>query len=252
MGAHLVHTLPGNVQGVIVPHIADHRPSTMRASTQEHTPMPITQDRMIAVLNAAQDYEQALQRAVALIRTHAQQAKDGVITWQEAMENTVMLVSAQALLTRTITTNKTLGAERQHFKAFARRNERSAKRMKEKRNEFGPTRDTKRQQLGIHQDYLEFVPAERTTAPREISREGRLYGSLLDDVDRIMPQQAQQTQGLSPETMAEIEHQSEAAVASHPGTVGQTEATEAMPGVDFEDEADRGTELDSSDRGEEG
>jgi hypothetical protein len=226
--------------------------------------MPITQDRVIAILNAAQDYEQALSRAVGLIRTHAQQAKDGVITWQEAMETTMMLVSAGALLTRSITTNKTLAAERQHFKDFARRNERSARRMAEKRSEFGPVRHPKRQSVGQHQDYIEFIPAVRTTAPKEIQKEGRLYGSLLDDVDKIAPPPKYGLDPslaedevfipplagtLAPEVQAEIDRLSEAAVASHPGTVGEES------GVDFEDEADEGTELDpavAKDRGSEG
>ena len=194
--------------------------------------MAITQSRVIAILNAAQDYEQALTRAIGLIRVHASQAKDGVVTWQQAMETTVLLVSASALLTRAITTNKTLASERQHFKDFARRNERAAIRMAQKR---GASQRPRREALGVHQDYLEFVP-QHTTAPREIAREGRLYGSLLDDVDAQQryapdpslaeddewappepPAEATLPSTLDDETKARIDREAEAAVQGHPG-----------------------------------
>lgn len=189
--------------------------------------MAITQDRMIAVLNAAQDYEEALSKAIGLIQKHAKEAHEGIISWQEAMEATYLMVSIGGLLTRAATTNKTLGAERQHFKAFAQRNKRAAKRAAEKR---GPTRNPQRQNLGVHQDYIEFVP-ERSTAPRTISREGSLYGSLLDEVDasqkrKYGPDHSLKEdddfapEGIDAETLAEIERQADAAVASHPGTVG--------------------------------
>jgi hypothetical protein len=203
--------------------------------------MAITQDRMIAILNAAQDYEQALGKAIGLIQKHAKEAHDGIITWQEAMEATYLMVSVGGLLTRAATTNKTLGAERQHFKAFARRNERAAQRAAEKR---GPTQRPQRQNKGVPQDYIEFVP-EHSTAPKTIQKEGRLYGSILDDVDAMQkekyapdpsleeddefvpPEVNAEAQGLGQhstldaETRQRIEREAEAAVKSHPGTVGE-------------------------------
>lgn len=209
--------------------------------------MAITQDRVIAILNAAQDYEQALGKAIGLIHKHAKEANEGLISWQEAMEATYLMVTVGGLLTRAATTNKTLGAERQHFKEFARRNERAAQRAAEKR---GQSTRPQRQNRGQQQDYIEFVP-ERTTAPKSIQKEGRLYGSLLDDVDAIQRErlapdpsleeddewvapeanaQAQglEQQGLKPgtldaETMAQIEREAEAAAASHPGTSEEDE-----------------------------
>lgn len=241
--------------------------------------MPITQNRMIAVLNAALDYEQALLTACSLAAQMHEAAATGEKTWQEALDGLRAMLSLRGLLTRPLTSTTTLAVERSHFRRHKMENEAARVRAAEKRalNAIGPVRE-KKQRQGEHQDYIELVK-QRTTAPRTMQREGRLADSALEQVVDVKdwteeqldpkewveratlreleaarpPEQKQRLvkSTLDAETMARIEREAEQMVASHPGTVGESEV--AVPGVDFEDEADEGTELDPKvkDSGEE-
>jgi hypothetical protein len=249
--------------------------------------MPITQERVIAILNAAQDYEEALSTALSLTAQFCHAAAKGEKTWQEALEQLRGLHNLRGLLTRPLTSAKTLAVERAHFKKHARENDAAAARAarKRRRETFSPVR-MKKQSFGVHQDYIEHTPA-RTSAPRTMQHQGELQDSILnplgqqkyaldpslaeDELDaplqfgvevkttgeleldpfdperrKLIPSQ------INAETLAEIDRLAEAAVKSHPGTIGEAKPA---PGVDFEDEADEGTELDpavAKDRGSEG
>lgn len=212
--------------------------------------MPITQPRMIALLNAAIDYQQAFDAAVGLLERELQRAISGQLTWEGAARNMELLVKHQGMLTHPIQSYSIIQVERAHWRSHARRNINAAQRQAQKRASQGG--GVKRpQRTGPRTQFVE-LPAARSTAPDSMERKGHLAGSIFDEVfqDEITngiatagraepkyapdpsleeddeweaPKGEEAEQVLKPgtldaETMAQIEREAEAAVKSHPGT----------------------------------
>lgn len=215
--------------------------------------MPITQPRMIALLNAAIDYQQAFDAAVGLLERELQRAIDGKLTWEGAARNMELMVKHQGMLTHPIQSYSIIQVERAHWRSHARRNINAANRQAQKRAAEGGM--VKRRQRAPTLAQFVELPEARTTAPDSMARTGHLKGSVYDDVfqDEVTngipaagkgepkyapdPSLAEDdeweaptevTEGLKPSTLDEetrksIEREAEAAVKSHPGTIGDSE-----------------------------
>src|SRR5258708_19099946 len=97
--------------------------------------MPITQDRMIALLNAGIDYQQAFDRSIEILKEEFEKGENGEITWEQAAWNMHILVSPTGLLAKPIQSYSIIQVERAHWRSNARRNINAAKRQEQKRLE---------------------------------------------------------------------------------------------------------------------
>lgn len=95
--------------------------------------MPITQDRMLALLAAAQDYQQAWDRAEAFAQTVQRSLDERRITTQEACAQLLLVLTSQMQLQRPTMTATTIAEERIHFRIFKQRNIRAAERQRLRR-----------------------------------------------------------------------------------------------------------------------
>ena len=85
--------------------------------------MPITQNRIIAVINAATDYQQAHNRIRELIQTQLGHAREGRATALECLEFIAATsIHDSAFLLNPIETTRALEVEREHFRRNARGN----------------------------------------------------------------------------------------------------------------------------------
>lgn len=100
--------------------------------------MPISQDRMIALIRATQDYSNAVNFLISIIQSNTQRAASGEITAEKALfENINMHTRVELLLHEPIQSSSTLTREAHHFKLTAKRNIRMAARARRKREELG-------------------------------------------------------------------------------------------------------------------
>jgi hypothetical protein len=138
---------------------------------------------MIALINAAYDYQQAFDEAVRIISAYNKQASKGEITVVEALYQIDLTVRHVGLLVHPIDSSKIIALEQAHFKANARRNEHAARNKAAQRQ---PSLQRRKQNLGIAVEFLQVTP-ERTTAPNSMERPGKLLGSIYDEVNRTGP-----------------------------------------------------------------
>jgi hypothetical protein len=214
--------------------------------------MPITQPRMIALLNAAIDYQQAFDAAVQFLQRELQRAERGQLTWEEAARNMELMVKHTGMLTHPIQSYSIIQVERAHWRSHARRNINAAERQREKRATEGGLK--KRRQKSVANMQFVEIPEPRTTAPNSMRRDGHLQGSIYDEVYQDEVTNGKPTPGrgeqrykpdpslaeddeweaptptptgpgtgplhstLDEETKQQIEREAERAVAQHPGT----------------------------------
>lgn len=100
--------------------------------------MPITQDRMIALLCAAEDLELALQQASESAEASLASAREGKLSAAAALEAlAAQLARPQFLLAQPVETLTTLRLERAHFKRNAKRNRAVAEYQRNRRANAG-------------------------------------------------------------------------------------------------------------------
>lgn len=92
--------------------------------------MPITQDRMLALLHAAQDYRHALTTIIETIKQHERAVEFGRETMEVAMQVIFAQSNPAVLLTEPEATVATLTIEAKHFKDNAKRNTREKLRQR--------------------------------------------------------------------------------------------------------------------------
>ena len=96
--------------------------------------MPITQDRMLALIAAGEDYQQALAQARELITTNRNRVLDGQISPQDAINLLSQFIVPELLLKSPSRSESTLYIERKHFNSNAARNERAKFRKDRQRH----------------------------------------------------------------------------------------------------------------------
>ena len=143
--------------------------------------MPITQDRVLALLNAALDYQQALDALIMIIKSNYRLADSEKQEWQAAMQ----MVNAQAepfgLLTKPRESVEIIAAEKTHFRSTTiSRNNWQKERQQRIRASLGITQQrVARKPKHQPDDYEIFEPRPITTAPSSVSsRHHDLAGSL--------------------------------------------------------------------------
>lgn len=106
--------------------------------------MPITQDRLISLINAATDYQLAFAEAKRVIVSQVEASERSQITQTEALTNIRNFISApDAFMQRPIETITALIQEKAHFRATAQANRRAARRaeLRRRRNGVEPRAD---------------------------------------------------------------------------------------------------------------
>lgn len=141
--------------------------------------MPITQQRMINLINAASDYEQAFNQAVSIISRINKQARDNQLSIPEALLEIDQAIRHVGLLVHPIDSSKIIALERAHFKSVARTNDKAANKQERKRRAEG--RGQRQQNHGLRTQFLQHTP-NRTTAPDEMARDAILMGSIYQQV----------------------------------------------------------------------
>lgn len=96
--------------------------------------MPITQSRMIALIQAAQDYQRALDQVTEMIEMQRQLVEEGQRTHQQACEILFLSAHAKFLLSQPVESALTILAEARHFKLNQRRNDRKAAKARDRRS----------------------------------------------------------------------------------------------------------------------
>lgn len=96
--------------------------------------MAITQDRMLKLLAAAEDFDQALRGAREIVDKELKNEAEGRVSAKEALQNIDLLFSRAYLLERPEESFAALVREKTHFsKARIRANAREAERMAQRR-----------------------------------------------------------------------------------------------------------------------
>lgn len=132
--------------------------------------MPITQDRMLELISAAQDYKQAFERLIDAIAVYSHDAESGKKTHETALQLIAVTANASIMLRDVVTSSQTIIAETLHFKMNKKRNARKADRAREQR-EY--------QRLGLPRS------DKPTTAPRTLIPPESLASSTYNHVSRI-------------------------------------------------------------------
>lgn len=140
--------------------------------------MPITQDRMLTLLAAAQDYQQAWDRA-AHFATKTEQAVEGqYLSKEEAYHQLLMVLRTPMQLLHPVLTGAAIEREREHFRLFKARNIRTAEKQRQRRGR------PPRVQHATNNFYLD---AERA----EVEAEGEMELELpeYEVGDRLSPEE---------------------------------------------------------------
>ncbi len=95
--------------------------------------MPISQARMLALVAAAEDYEQAWMKVRRAYMQIAENIQTRKTTLEQAWPELDFMFTSQLFLADPENTFKTIARESAHFKATAKRNEKSAQWQREKR-----------------------------------------------------------------------------------------------------------------------
>lgn len=96
--------------------------------------MPIAQSRMLALIAAAEDYEQAWIKVRNAYNNIAENINAGILTIEQAWPELDFMFTSQLFLSDPEGTLKTIARESAHFKATSKRNQKSAQWQREKRN----------------------------------------------------------------------------------------------------------------------
>jgi hypothetical protein len=98
--------------------------------------MPITQQRMIALITSAQDFREALNLLCDIVTDNAARAERGDITAHQALDTILLNARPPALLSEYGESAVTLTVEARHFRVTARKNERRMLRCREARGQY--------------------------------------------------------------------------------------------------------------------
>jgi hypothetical protein len=155
--------------------------------------MPITQDRMISVINAARDYMQALQEAIKIIDSEREESPAN-----ESVRLLHQLISETALLRFPVDSRLAIERETDHFRRVSRYNQRMRLKQAKKRglkpelklrpNAFLPHRSMTRPAA----DEFVFI---RSTAPSQppMANPNQLFGSVNQLADQAIAKQLDPT-----------------------------------------------------------
>jgi hypothetical protein len=193
--------------------------------------MPISQYRMIALINAASDYQQALATACHTAEMYFNLAKTGKMSYGEALTMCQGIIKEIGLLSYPIESARIISTEKTHFSREAKRNDRAAARKRAQALK-PPSR---RQKTGMEVQFIQHSPPV-TTAPHSLARGSEVLGSPYQQAlepdkeptpghplsavkptwvnpydsleeDEIDFETLIQGQGMSPETKAQIDAQ---------------------------------------------
>ena len=95
--------------------------------------MAILQSRMMAVINAGLDYQQALETILERFRLNKERISQGRMSYQQAYEDFESIASTRILLQRPTQSPTALAVEHYHFTRNARRNAKVAAHQAELR-----------------------------------------------------------------------------------------------------------------------
>lgn len=95
--------------------------------------MPITQNRILALIDAARDYQQAWRKAVQFFAGQASAIQAGLTTHEQAWAQLAIIMQSHIALESPITTTETLARETEHFRTAFKKNIQSAKWQRTKR-----------------------------------------------------------------------------------------------------------------------
>lgn len=95
--------------------------------------MPITQDRMLSLLEAGKDYRMGLRRAVAEVKAALDAYQRGSLEASHALVNLELMISEDLLLRTPGASQARLAIEEEHFRRTRRENERNKIKMRRKR-----------------------------------------------------------------------------------------------------------------------
>lgn len=110
--------------------------------------MPITQNRVIAILAAARSYQQAVHKALSIIDNCRQSVHHNQMTKEEAYDQIEILLSMPEQIVDDFGNVQTvLAIEQYHFQKFARRNERLRLHQESKRRAAGIERQSHTQHM---------------------------------------------------------------------------------------------------------
>lgn len=169
--------------------------------------MPITQSRMISLINAALDYQQAFSRAKECIAREHSYATSGVISPEGALHNIESFVQEIGMLSHPVESPLIIASERRHFRANAAKNRASRKWQEKHRRELGlpPAKSIEETSNPYNEP---FLPPD--TAPQSITSPAPLLsGSIYDQVHNP-PKAGSNTRtshnliSADPDTLAEI------------------------------------------------
>lgn len=96
--------------------------------------MPITQNRMLALISAAQDFQQAWRKAQDQFDLITARNQAGEITLEDAWNETGLLMASQLQLEHPIQSNVTIATEVKHFQHARSRNIKTARWQRERRH----------------------------------------------------------------------------------------------------------------------
>ena len=173
--------------------------------------MPITQERMLALIYAAADFEQAYEKFRQFTILQNQHVKAGRVSAETAIQLCADAVELHHFLVRPVESQLTIRQEAKHFTASKQReNARRAARQARQRRASGTP--VLRQSTGLLDAYTEATAIRLTpaggTAPRAApSAALAISGSLKDDVDKFLakialdPRSHQPTAAAPPEAL---------------------------------------------------
>lgn len=95
--------------------------------------MPITQPRMLDLLDAAQDYRQAVSQIIAIARDENTRVSTGQTSLKDSFEYLVTNMNPLLLLKEPTKSEITIILEAKHFKKFREQNIRKARKLRENR-----------------------------------------------------------------------------------------------------------------------
>ena len=166
--------------------------------------MPISQSRMISLLNAASDYRQALEAACQFIQRQTQEFHDGKCTAEQALFEIERRASPRLALEFPDVSPGTIGIEHYHFRANRARNNRARIREERKRRDAGiPARQ--RSDMPFQSDHLRRF----NTNPESLARPSPLANARRSQIDQEVDAAWQRMQRKQGELEERPEHMDE-------------------------------------------
>lgn len=151
--------------------------------------MPITQERMIALIHAAQDYQQALDNAIRSTIYELQALQEGRKTPAECVAYLGVVLNPAGLLRNRLTTEMTIALEAQHFTREFASNQRARDKQRGKREVAGVGKDKRPTRTRVYathatSDWLQSQ-APPTTAPQSLVPANPV-GGVLSEIDAAL------------------------------------------------------------------